>query len=192
LVAFTFWGVAGRMLIGMALLKLGVFSAERSKRFYLGLMLAGYGLGWPFIALECSRLVKQNFGADRLIGGFDWNEYFSIMVALGHVGALIFIYKSGALAWLTRRLAAVGRMALSNYLMHTLICTTLFYGYGLRLFARLDRVQLMGIVIAIWAFQLWFSPIWLKYFRFGPAEWLWRSLSYGKRQSFRVPTAPIA
>jgi uncharacterized protein len=190
--AFTFWDITGRMLIGMALLKLGVFSAERSNRFYLALMLAGYGLGWPFIALECSRLIKQNFGTDRLIGGFNWNEYFSILVALGHVGALIFIYKSGALAWLTRPLAAVGRMALSNYLMHTLICTTIFYGYGLRLFARLDRVQLMGVVIAIWAVQLWYSPIWLKHFRFGPAEWLWRSLTYGKRQPFRVPNSPTA
>jgi uncharacterized protein len=191
-VVFTIWSILGRMLIGMALLKLGVFSAERSKRFYLTLMLVGYGLGWPLVALEGYRLIQQNFGVARMIGGFNWNELGSILVALGHVGGLITVYKAGAVAWLTRRLAAVGRMALSNYLMHTLICTTIFNGYGLGLFGKLDRVQLMGVVIAIWAFQLWYSPIWLKYFRFGPAEWLWRSLTYGNAQPMRVTQPSIA
>ena len=95
-VMFTVWALLGRMFIGMAFLKLGVFSGERSRRFYLVLMLAGYGLGWPLIALECSRLIHQNFGVERMIGGFDWNEYASILVALGHVGALISLYKAGA------------------------------------------------------------------------------------------------
>jgi uncharacterized protein len=190
--AFTVWGIAGRMLIGMALLKLGVFSAERSKRFYLALMMVGFGLGWPLIALECRRLIQQNFGVERMIGGFDWNQYASILVALGYVGALILIYKSGVLAWLMRRLAAVGRMALSNYLMHTMICTTIFNGYGQGRYASLDRIQLMGIVLAIWVFQLWYSPVWLKYFRFGPAEWLWRSLTYGKAQPLRITPVAIA
>jgi uncharacterized protein len=189
--AFTVWSILGRMLIGMALLKLGIFSAERSIRFYRMLMLVGYGVGWPLVALEGYRLIQQNFGARRLIGGFNWNEYGSILVALGHVGALILIYKSGALPWLTRRLAAVGRMALTNYLMHTLVCTTIFYGYGLGLFAKLDRVELMGIVVAIWIFQLWYSPIWLRFFRFGPAEWLWRSLTYGTAQPLRVSPSAV-
>ncbi len=80
-------------------------------------------------------------------------------------------------------------MALSNYLMHTIICTTLFYGYGFGLFGKLDRVQLLGVVLAIWAIQLWLSPIWLRYFKFGPAEWLWRTLTYGKAQPMWVAGA---
>jgi uncharacterized protein len=77
-------------------------------------------------------------------------------------------------------------MALTNYLSHTVICTTLFYGWGLGLFGTLGRFELEMIVVAIWIFQLIVSPIWLRSFRFGPAEWLWRSLTYGQRQSMRA------
>jgi uncharacterized protein len=75
-------------------------------------------------------------------------------------------------------------MALTNYLLQTVICTALFDGWGLGLFARLDRVQSLGVVAVVWAFQLAVSPLWLRAFRFGPAEWLWRSLTYRRRQSF--------
>jgi len=181
------WSVGGRMLIGMGLLKLGVFSAERSQRFYATMILMGYGLGWPLVAAGAYGLIRHNFDVDYLLGGgMSYNEIGSILVALGHVGAIVLIYKAGAVTWLTRRLAAVGRMALTNYLMQTILCTTLFYGYGFGLFARLDRVQLLGVVAAIWVFQLWYSPLWLARFRFGPAEWLWRSLTYGKAQAMRV------
>ena len=76
-------------------------------------------------------------------------------------------------------------MALSNYLMHTLFGTTLFYGYGFGLFGRLERYQVLLVAIAIWALQLWLSPVWLRHFRFGPMEWLWRSLTYWQRQPMR-------
>lgn len=76
-------------------------------------------------------------------------------------------------------------MALTNYLMQTILCTTLFYGYGLGLFGQLDRASLAVVVVAIWALQLWCSPIWLQHFRFGPVEWLWRSLIYGTMQPLR-------
>jgi uncharacterized protein len=181
------WDALGRMLIGMALMKLGVFSAERSRRFYLNLMIAGYGIGLPIVALGAYDSVQHQFDVVYLFrGGMLYNDLGSIPVALAHVAALILLYQSGATAWLTRRLAAVGRMALSNYLMHTILCTTLFYGYGFGLFGKLDRVGLFGVVLAIWALQLWLSPIWLAKFRFGPAEWLWRTLTYGKLQPMRV------
>ena len=77
-------------------------------------------------------------------------------------------------------------MALSNYLTHSIVCTTLFYGYGFGLFGHINRTGLAAIVVLIWAAQLFYSPIWLKYFRFGPAEWLWRSLTYGRPQPMLV------
>jgi uncharacterized protein len=80
-------------------------------------------------------------------------------------------------------------MAFTNYLMHTLICTTIFYGYGLGLFGRVERFGLMAFVLGIWILQLLVSPIWLKHFRFGPAEWLWRSLTYWRRQPMRIARA---
>ena len=76
-------------------------------------------------------------------------------------------------------------MALTNYLLHTVICTFLFYGQGLALYGRLDRVEQLGVVLGIWVLQLAVSPWWLRHFRFGPLEWLWRSASYGRLQSMR-------
>jgi uncharacterized protein len=93
--------------------------------------------------------------------------------------------RRASLAPLTRGLAAVGRMAFSNYIMHTL----LFYGHGFGLFGKVERVWQFAIVLVIWAFQLIVSPIWLRYFLFGPLEWLWRSLTYWQRGPFRRNSA---
>jgi uncharacterized protein len=86
--------------------------------------------------------------------------------------------RAAALLPLIRRLSAVGRMAFTNYIMHTVICTTLFYGHGLGLFGKIERVWQFAMVLAIWLLQLVVSPIWLKHFFFGPLEWLWRCLTY--------------
>jgi uncharacterized protein len=77
-------------------------------------------------------------------------------------------------------------MAFTNYLMQTVICTTIFYGYGLGLFGKLDRFPLLFFVFAIWILQLIVSPIWLRHFRFGPLEWSWRVLSYWKWHPFKI------
>jgi uncharacterized protein len=99
------------------------------------------------------------------------------------------LIKSGAASRLMARFAAVGRMAFTNYLMHSVILTTVFYGYGLGLYADVPRAWQMAFVVAVIGFQLWFSPIWLKVYRFGPAEWLWRSLTYWRRQPMRRAAA---
>ena len=178
-----FWLAGGRMLIGMGLMKLDVFSGRRSRRFYLWLALLGYGIGLPLVAYDAYKLIRTNFGFRfQLHGGIFLNFFGSVLVALGHVGALMLIFKAGRLTWLTSRLAAVGRMALTNYLTHSIVCTTLFYGYGFGAFGHVNRTGLAGIVLVIWIVQLLVSPIWLERFRFGPAEWLWRSLTYWKLQ----------
>ncbi len=177
----------GRMLLGMGLMKLGVFSASRSRRFYAWMMALGYGIGLPLMVFDAQQSVAHQFSTMyELHGGMMYNAFGSIIVALGHVGAIMLIVQSGAIAWLIRRLAAVGRMALTNYLMHSIVCTTLFYGYGFGLYGTINRTGLAAIVLAIWTFQLFVSPIWLRYFRFGPAEWLWRSLTYWRVQPFLV------
>jgi uncharacterized protein len=101
------------------------------------------------------------------------------------VGLVMLIYRAGVLSWLTRAFAAVGQMAFTNYLLHTIICTTIFYGHGLGLFGQLERTGQITLVAAVWVFQLILSPLWLRRFRFGPFEWLWRSLTYGQRPLFR-------
>jgi uncharacterized protein len=102
---------------------------------------------------------------------------------MGHVGLVMMCTKTSFLGFLKRSLAAVGRMALTNYIMHTVVATTIFGIF--RQYALWDRYELYYLVLAIWIFQMVFSPIWLKYFRFGPLEWIWRWLTYGKRPQFR-------
>ena len=101
------------------------------------------------------------------------------------LGIIMLLCHAGCRSWLGRALAAVGRMALSNYLLHSLLCTSIFYGFGLGLYGSVERTGQMGIVVSIWVLQLLISPLWLRHFRFGPAEWVWRTLSYGKVQPMR-------
>ena len=107
-------------------------------------------------------------------------------VAFGHIAVVMMVCRRGSLTWLIRPFAAVGRMALTNYVMHTVICMTLFGGFGLGWFGQLARHQLYYIVAAIWTLQLVVSPLWLRRFRFGPLEWLWRSLTFARRLPLRV------
>jgi uncharacterized protein len=105
-----------------------------------------------------------------------------ILIVMAHAAALILMFQSGFAKNLFSRLVAVGRMALTNYISHSVICTLLFFGYGLNYYGEFEFYQIYFVVLAIWVFQLMISPIWLKYFQFGPMEWLWRSLTYWKLQ----------
>lgn len=192
---FIFWAgprAGGLMLLGMGLMQLGIFTASRSSRFYLCLAAAGYALGFPLIAYGMYDNVQHHFDIFHqfLVSGH-FNYIGSLFVALGHVGLVMLIFKAGRLAWLTVRLAAVGRMALSNYLMQTLVCTTLFEGWGFAFFGRLTRVELFGVVASVWLLQLLVSPWWLGRFRFGPMEWLWRCLTYWRMYPLRIAAAGL-
>ena len=70
-------------------------------------------------------------------------------------------------------------MAFTNYILQSVICTTIFYAYGFGLFARVDRAWLWAIVFAIWVVILFWSSIWMRFFRIGPLEWIWRAITYG-------------
>ncbi len=181
---YIIWRAGGLMLLGMGFLKLGVFSAERSRRFYLTWIILGYGLGLPIVLYGYTRMVAGGFSVVYHFGQ-PYNYVGSILVAMGHIGLIMLVCKMNILDKLRKALAAVGRMALTNYLIHTLVFTTIFYGYGLGLFGHVDRFAQMGFVLGMWILQLIYSPIWLRHFRFGPAEWLWRSLTYRKKQPMK-------
>lgn len=187
LAIWGFWRAAGMMLLGMALFKLGVFSAERSDRFYARLLAFGALVGLPLVAFGIYRNFATGWGPLSLFFGSQWNYWGSIPVSLGWVALVMLAHRHGVLASLQTRLAAVGRTAFSNYILQTLLCTTIFYGHGLGLFGQVERVGQISIVFGIWVLQLVVSPIWLRHFRFGPLEWLWRSLTYGQRQVMGPP-----
>lgn len=183
---FILWRVGGLMLLGMALMKLGVLSGKRDAGFYRRMALAGYGLGLPVMLFSAWTLNAHQWdGQFAFRIGMLPNYIGSVLVAFGHIAMVMLVVKSGTLAGLMSRFTAVGRMALSNYLMHSVVMTSLFYGYGLGLYGSIPRLWQMAFVAALIGFQLWLSPIWLKRFRFGPVEWLWRSLTYWRRQPMR-------
>ena len=117
--------------------------------------------------------------------GYQYNYWASMLVSLGWVGAAMLVYQSATLRPFTQPIAAVGRMAFSNYIFDTVVCTTIFYGFGFGMFGKISRVTQIEVVMAIWIAQLILSSIWMRHFQFGPLEWLWRSLTYWKRQPFR-------
>jgi len=183
---FGIWRVGGLMLIGMALMKLGVLSGECSTPFYTRMAVWSYGLGLPLAILSAAVLNAHDFDPLYVarVGGIP-NYVASILVASGHIAAVILIVRSGVFRGIVGRFAAVGRMALSNYLMHSVVMTTIFYGYGFSLYAEVPRLWQQAFVLALVSLQLFISPWWLKHFNFGPVEWLWRSLTYGQRQPMR-------
>jgi uncharacterized protein len=106
-------------------------------------------------------------------------------MTLGHIGSIALLCRTPQLSKLSRLFAASGQMALTNYLSQSVLCLFIFTGAGLALYGQLSRHELYYVVAGIWALQLSWSPLWLRHFRYGPAEWLWRSLTYGRLQPLR-------
>ncbi|MBK8698608.1 MAG: DUF418 domain-containing protein [Saprospiraceae bacterium] len=182
---YNFFDVLAMMLMGMAFLRNGILRAERSNRFYLLMMVIGYALGLTINYLETSYIVAHNFDMLAFSRSFFTYDLGRIFTTCGHIGTVMLFIKSGWLVFLKKSLAAVGQMALTNYIMHTIICNTIFLGFGFAMFGKLQRYELYYVVGGIWLFQLVVSPIWLRYYRFGPLEWVWRSLTYWERQSMK-------
>lgn len=174
------------MFIGMGLFKLGVFSAARSYRFYIWTALIEYLVGIPLNSYTAWLFVKSNFDPVTFAIIYVAYEITRLLVALAHMAVLMIVCKAGVLPRLTSRLAAIGQMALSNYILHSVVCAFVFTGYGLGLYGRLERYQLYYVVAGCWAVSLVASPIWLRHYWFGPLEWCWRSLTYWKRQPMRI------
>jgi uncharacterized protein len=193
LLTATIWRAGGLMLIGMALFKLGILNAARSTGTYIAMIAAGAFVGLPVVAFGVFFRNASDWDIrSAFFGGAQFNYWASILVALGWIGAVMLVCQHGLFPRLTARLADVGRMALSCYLLETIICTTVFYGHGFGLYGSIDRTGQIAIVFAVSAALLVACPIWMRHFRFGPFEWVWRSLTYWKLQPIRraSPTPP--
>ena len=176
------WQMTGLMLMGMALFKLGVLSAIRSRAFYLRLGILGFGLGTLLISLGLWRSAVTGWDLlDFVLISQQLHYWGNLFVALGWTALVMLLCQRG---WPMSAMANVGRMALTNYLLQSVICTTIFYGHGFGLFGYVDRVGQLAIVVGIWTFQLIASTVWLRYFAVGPVEWLTRWLVFRRRPSF--------
>jgi len=183
LIIWGFWRAGGLMLIGMGFFKLGIFNAEKSNRFYITGSILGFLFGLAIIiaGIEKFENAKWSFEYSFFFGS-QFNYWGSLFICFAYVCIVMLFCLNGWLIWLQNSLAAVGQMALTNYLLQTLVCTTLFYGHGFGWYGYLSRSQLVGVVLVLWIVQMIGSLLWLKRFRFGPFEWLWRSLSYWRLQ----------
>ncbi len=174
------------MLIGMALFRTGFFSGAWSRRRYWQFALIGYAVCIPLYLLVVALIERTHFSGITLI----LTEAIQLTLlrpwlSLAHASLVILFVQSGAARWLADRLAAAGRMAFSNYLGTSILCTLIFNGYGLGWFGYLARWQLYPIVLGVWALMLLWSKPWLDRFRYGPFEWVWRSAARLSLQPMR-------
>ena len=184
---YFLWRAGGLMLVGMGLYRLGVLAAARSASFYRRMAAVGLAAGLPVIAAGMAYNLSGGFAWERsMFQGTLFNYVGSVGVFLAYVGLVMLGVKAGRFPRVQRRLAATGRMALTNYIAQSVLCTFVFYGHGLGLFEQVGAVGQIGVVLAVWAVQLAWSPWWLRRFRFGPLEWLWRTLVYMKRQPMKA------
>ncbi len=177
------WKYSGMMLIGMALYRRKVFKAKQSSKTYMKMIGYGIGIGLPLVTV--GTMLNFNYDWDFRMSYFFialLNYWGSILMAIGYIGIIMLICKSGTRGFIPKRLSEVGRMSLSNYIFMSIICSFIFYGQGFALFGDVDRSLQAVFVLGIWAVIITFSAVWLNFFRFGPLEWLWRTLTYGKLQ----------
>lgn len=181
--------IVGVMLLGMAAYKAGFLTLRWTVRQYAVCAAAATALGFAISAWASSTAIGSGFAPSA---AFAWTlaQYVgSLILAFGYASIIMLVCKLDLVPAVQGVLAAVGRMAFSNYLAHTLIMTIIFVGFpGAGLFGAVERTGQALIVLAVWAAQLAWSPIWLRYFHHGPLEWAWRSLTYGQMQVFRRST----
>ena len=170
------WQLAGMMLLGAALMRSGWLKGQYSLQHYrrTGVLLVVVG-----VLINLPAIIVQW----RLDWAYRWcafllqapRELSAPFQTIGYTALMLGFWPQLSRFKLVIAIACVGRMALSNYLLQTLICTTLFYQFGL--FMKFDRLTLLIFVIPVWLANLLFSWIWLRFYRQGPVEWLWRQLT---------------
>jgi len=180
------WETLAYFLFGMVALRNGFLTGGWSDSAYRRTALIGFGVGIPAYALLAWILARDGFSVPMVIAVVmaATVPFRPLMVAATAALIILLTRRGGRLVG---RIAAAGRAAFTNYLGTSLIMTTLFYGYGAGLFGQLSRAELWVPVIAMWALILLWSRPWLDRFRYGPLEWLWRSLARGSIQEMRKP-----
>ena len=180
----TWWDVMVFFFLGMALYKSGFIAGNKPVWLYAFIGVTGTVFGvaisyWLWKPVYVSRFDMTVY-AERLPFGI--YQLRRVLQTLGYLSLFILINKVVYFKGIFRFFAPVGQMAFTNYLSQSVITAVIFYGFGL--YGRLQRYELCEVMVAIWVFQIIFSTVWLRYFWFGPFEWVWRSLTYVKRQPF--------
>ena len=178
----------GLMMLGLGLFKTGLLKGEARPRLYLGLIAAA-AASLALIGWQNEVIVAEGFPYLRMLGLYGIaNTLLCLPVALGYAAILILLARSRLGTWVLHPLACAGRMAFTNYLTQSIVMTMIFYGgRGPGLYGQMNHAALWPFVVTIWIAQLVVSTLWMKWFRYGPFEWLWRSLTLGRPVAWRNP-----
>lgn len=184
-VIFYLFRIVGLMAIGMALYKMDFFGERYSKKALLISGLLAFIAGIALIAYGNQLNFAAGWPLESMTSGVQYNYWGSLIVAYSYMAFLVVFCRSQLFSGIKKLLANVGRMALTNYLMQSMICGFIFYGWGLGYYGSAERIDQLMVVIGVWVFQLTLSTFWMNHFKFGPFEWLWRSLTYRKLQPLK-------
>lgn len=177
---FLFWDAFACMLLGMAMYKTGTLRGQRDIGFYRRLAVLGLGVGLAVNLCEVAIQTRSGFALRWMADSIVTYDLGRVFMALGWAALLAIVCLKGWLGRVRAGLAAAGRMALSNYILQSVLGLAIFTSLGLGLWNELPRHQLYLVVLAEWIVCIAFSIYWLRRFRFGPLEWLWRTLTYGR------------
>lgn len=180
------WESMALMLIGMALFKARMLTGEWSAARYGRWAAIAFLLTAPPLALLAWHTGQQGFSTASVFGAaLVLSVPFDMGMTVGWAALIMLLLKAWASPAVRARLAAAGQMAFTNYLTTSIVMTTIFYGYGLGLFGSVSRAGLYLFCFGMWAAILLWSKPWLDRHRYGPLEWLWRSLARGSAQPMR-------
>ncbi len=183
--------VLGMMWLGMGLLKVGFFHGQCRTAIYVVLLVAGglvaaaqlaWALAWHATGFRTTELgLKLVYDLTH--------SHARAVTAIGWASAVILVVRGGILRPWLHALEQVGRMAFSCYILQTVVCSLLFFGYGFGLFGAVPRAWLMAVVVGVSLLQVVFCRLWLARFRQGPLEWAWRSLTWWRVEPVRIGPA---
>jgi len=184
------WETSGLMLLGMGLFRVGLLAGRWPTRRYAALAAAGFGAGIPLLLLGARRSAAHGWDLrDHMLVGIHLDYWGNLLVGLGWVAAIVLLHRRGLVP---RAVEAVGRTALSNYLLASVLCTAVFYGHGLGLFGSVGRLGQLGVVAAVWTVQLAAASWWVARFSVGPVEWVLRWAMHGRTTPLRLTAAEPA
>lgn len=184
---YGLWDILLFMFLGMAFFKSGVLTGDAKTSTYLLLTVIGLGLGILFTYFRLQPMIDAKFNRFDYLHKVKWEIYeiCRTLRSIGLFGLIMLLYKSGLFKWLFWIMRPVGQMAFTNYLMQSFMSNLYFLGIGFGMIGKLQRYEIYYVVFVIWIIEIIWSHIWLRFFRFGPLEWCWRSLTYWKLQPIK-------
>jgi uncharacterized protein len=184
------------ILLGMGLFKLGFFEYRFKLNTYRLLTFVGIPIGWALMIFSVKVQAKT---VAELWYTLSWRPFSSlcfemparVLLTVSYAAAFMLLCKVNFMKPILNLLSNTGRMAFTNYIMQTVLCSFYFFGFGLGHYGEYDATGLFIFVCCIWVLQITYSNIWLHYFKMGPLEWLWKRLTYGKGFNKTISTEPI-